>query len=78
MDVNVHLVQRLLHATQAIRALGDERRAVTDQRSQQAHRFWRTERAAQQTATVQALQSFTVAPVRLGSAGDPAQLARID
>ena len=78
MDADVHLVQRLLHASQPIRAFGDQRCPVPDQRPQQAHRLGGTERPAQQSAAEQPLQPFTVASVRFRPARHPAQLPRID
>src|SRR6185369_11128371 len=60
MDLNVHLVQRLLHPLHAARTLRDEVRHLPLQRAESGDRLTWTKRAPEQAAAVEQLEPLAV------------------
>src|SRR5215471_745241 len=63
MHPHIHLVQALLHPAQPIPTLRHQVGLIPHQSSQHAHRFLRSERTPQQSATVQPLNPLAIAGI---------------
>jgi len=78
VDLDVHLVERLLHPLDAAAALDHQVRDLPLQGTQLGDGLGRPERALKQPVAVELLQPLTILAVGLGAARDVVQLARVD
>ena len=77
-ELDVHLLQRLLHVLDVVRGVADQHLPLPPVAAQGQHRVGRAERRAEQAVGVQPLDPLAVEPVGLGPGPAVAGLAGLD